>query len=48
MVLKNRSEIRMFIIAILIFTFLPAKIWLGIGAALVYMWRKSREGGNGA
>lgn len=48
MVLKNRSEIRMFVIAILIFTFLPAKIWLGIGAALVYMWRKSREGGNGA
>jgi hypothetical protein len=44
MVLKNRQEVKVFVIAIIIFTFLPAKIWLGIAAALAYMWRKASEG----
>lgn len=44
MVVKNKQELKVFAIAILIFTFLPAKIWLGIGAALIYMWKKKSEG----
>jgi PTS system mannose-specific IIC component len=44
MVLKNRQELKVFVTAIILFTFLPAKIWLGIGAAAIYMWKKNREG----
>lgn len=44
MCLKNREEIRHFIGAIIIFTFLPAKIWLGIGAALVVMYKNRPVG----
>lgn len=44
MVIKNNQELKFFVIAILVFTFLPAKIWLGIGAALAYMWKKRSEG----
>jgi PTS system mannose-specific IIC component len=45
MVIKNRQELKVFVIAMLFFTLLPAKIWLGICAALAYMWRKRSKGG---
>lgn len=41
MCLKNRDEIRYFIGAVLIFTFLPAKIWLGVIAAMVVIYKNS-------
>ncbi|GAB4270359.1 MAG: PTS sugar transporter subunit IIC [Candidatus Rifleibacteriota bacterium] len=44
MVLKNKAEIKVFVASMMVFTFLPAKIWLGICAALIYMWLKSSEG----
>jgi mannose/fructose/N-acetylgalactosamine-specific phosphotransferase system component IIC len=44
MCLKNRDEIRYFVGAVILFTLLPAKIWLGIGAALFVMFRNSRGG----
>jgi PTS system mannose-specific IIC component len=43
MVIKNRQELKIFVIAMLFFTFLPAKIWLGISAAIIYMWKKRSQ-----
>jgi len=39
MCIKDRREMRLFIGAIIAFTLLPAKIWLGIGAALLVLYR---------
>ncbi|MDD3001383.1 MAG: PTS sugar transporter subunit IIC [Candidatus Riflebacteria bacterium] len=39
MCLKEKAEIKYFAAAILFFTILPAKIWLGIGAALIVMYK---------
>lgn len=44
MCLKEREEIRAFVGALLLFTILPAKIWLGIGVALLVMYRKRGKG----
>ena len=44
MVLKSREEIRYFIGGIIAFTLLPAKLWLGLGAALVVMYRNRPAG----
>lgn len=44
MCLKNREEIRYFVGGVLVFTLLPAKIWLAFGAALFIMFRKSGGG----
>ena len=46
MVLKSREEIRYFIGGIIAFTLLPAKLWLGLGAALVVMYRNRPTGGK--
>jgi len=39
MCIKDRREMRLFIGAIIVFTLLPAKIWLGIGTALLVLYR---------
>jgi len=44
MCLKDREEIRQFVIGVILFTLLPAKIWLGIGVALFVMFRKRGTG----
>ncbi|HNX75474.1 MAG TPA: PTS sugar transporter subunit IIC [Candidatus Rifleibacterium sp.] len=44
MVLKSREEIRYFVGGIIAFTLLPAKLWLGLGAALVVMYRNRPAG----
>lgn len=45
MCLKSRNEIKHFIMAVLIFTILPAKIWLAFGAAAFIMWKTWKPGG---
>ena len=40
MCIKNKSEIKPFILGMIAFTILPAKIWLVIITALFFMWRK--------
>jgi len=44
MVLKSREEIRYFIGAVIVFTLLPAKIWLGLAAAAFVMYRNRSTG----
>jgi len=44
MVLKSREEIRYFIGAVIVFTLLPAKIWLGLAAAAFVMYRNRATG----
>lgn len=44
MVLKSREEIRYFVGGVIAFTLLPAKLWLGLGAALFVMYRNRPMG----
>ncbi|OQB50484.1 MAG: PTS system N-acetylgalactosamine-specific transporter subunit IIC [bacterium ADurb.Bin157] len=39
MCLKEKTELKYFVAAIMFFTVLPAKIWLGISAALIVMYK---------
>lgn len=42
MCLKNQKEIRAFVAGMILFTFLPAKIWIAITAAIFVMWRSTK------
>jgi mannose/fructose/N-acetylgalactosamine-specific phosphotransferase system component IIC len=46
MCIKERSEVKLFLGAILVFTLLPAKIWLAILAALVIMYKNRPSKGK--